>query len=71
MTEPTMKAAATLRASLDVYCPYCQHHFDLFNMDDDGTYLKPIFNNDWDSVVGSECECPKCGQEFTVSEVIW
>lgn len=69
--EPTMKAAATLRASLDIYCPQCQHQFDLFARDDDGTYLKPIFHNDWDRLVGQECECPECHKEFILSEVIW
>ena len=41
------KQDARLIAELLVECPACGEDFDLFDGDDDGQFLKPIFNNDW------------------------
>lgn len=41
----------------EIYCPYCEHGFDLNH--DDGKYYD---ESNW-----RECECPKCEKNFMVS----
>ena len=65
------KQVARLRAELLVKCPACGEDFDLFDEDDDGQFLKPIFNNDWDALVGADIECPSCGHWIEIEEVEW
>jgi len=55
--------------SLDVECPYCGADVDLSTQDDDSCFSKPIFNNDWDAIVGMEGNCPDCSEDFTISKV--
>ena len=55
------KQDARLRAELLVECPACGEDFDLFDKDDDGQFLKPIFNNDWGALRGIDIPCPACG----------
>ena len=64
------KQAARLRAELLVECPACGEDFDLFD-DDDGQYLKAIFNNDWDALKGADIECPACGHWIEIEVVEW
>ena len=66
------KQAARLRAELLVECPACGEDFDLFDdEDDDGQFLKPIFNNDWDALIGADIECPACGHWIEIEGVEW
>jgi len=55
--------------SLDVECPYCHADMDLSDQDNDGCFSTPIFNNQWDDVVGMEAHCPDCSKDFTISKV--
>lgn len=64
------KQVARLRAELLVKCPACGEDFDLFD-EDDGQFLKPIFNNDWDALIGADIECPSCGHWIEIEEVEW
>ena len=64
------KQVARLRAELLVECPACGEDFDLFD-DDDGHYLKSIFNNDWGALRGTGIECPACGHWIEIEEVTW
>lgn len=66
-----MKVYAYLSAQLEVTCPFCKHEWDLLDVDEYEYYATPIFNNDWDELKEMEIECPKCGKEFQISEVIW
>ena len=61
----------TLHAELSVDCPHCGNDFDVFDQDDCGDIVKPIFNNAWDELIGTEVVCPICSQEFELGEVIW
>ena len=63
------KAEAIVSWSLDVECPYCGSDIDLTDQDDDGCFSKPIFNNQWDELVGVEVHCCDCSRDFTISEV--
>ena len=65
------KQDARLRAELLVECPACGEDFDLFDEDDDGQFLRPIFNNDWEALVGADIECPVCGHWIEIEEVEW
>jgi len=71
MRDESREINATLRASLEIECPGCGHEFDLFDHDDDGLYLRPIFNNKWDDLQGEDIECPKCGCSFILGKVEW
>ena len=68
---PKEKQDARLIAELLVKCPACGKDFDLFDEDDDGQFLKPIFNNDWDALKGAAVECPSCGHLIEIEEVVW
>ena len=63
------KQVARLRAELLVECPACGEDFDLFDDDDDGQFLKPIFNNDWGALRGIEIPCPSCGHWIEIEVV--
>ena len=65
------KQDARLIAELLVECPACGEDFDLFDEDDDGQFLKPIFNNDWEALIGADIECPVCGHWIEIEEVVW
>ena len=65
------KQDARLRAELLVECPACGEDFDLFDKDDDGQFLKPIFNNDWEALVGADIKCPVCGHWIEIEKVTW
>ena len=65
------KQDARLIAELLVECPACGEDFDLFDEDDDGQFLKPIFNNDWGALRGADVECPSCGHLIKIEEVVW
>ena len=65
------KQDAWLRAELLVECPTCGEDFDLFHEDDDGQFLKPIFNNDWDALKGADVKCPSCGHLIEIEGVVW
>lgn len=65
------KQVARLRAELLVECPARGEDFDLFDEDDDGQFLKPIFNNDWAALIGADIECPVCGHWIEVEGVEW
>jgi len=66
-----MISLAVLHASLDVVCPHCGNDFDLFNQDDEGNIMNPIFNNEWDDLVGMVVSCDICTREFELGEIIW
>ena len=65
------KQVARLIAELLVECPACGEDFDLFDEDDDGQFLKPIFNNDWGALIGVEITCPACGHLIEIEGVVW
>ena len=65
------KQVARLRAELLVECPACGEDLDLFGEDDDGQFLKPIFNNDWGALIGADIECPACGHWIEIEGVEW
>lgn len=69
-----MKSATVqLDWQLYVNCPYCNHHFDLVEVDSDYDYniSGKIFNNKWESVDGTEILCPSCEKEFQIEKVIY
>lgn len=65
------KKCARLFAELLVKCPSCGEDFDLFDDDDDGKFLKPIFTNDWDALEGMEIPCPSCGHWIEIEGATW
>lgn len=70
--EATMeKVSPTLNASLSVDCPHCGNDFDVFDQDDGGNIMNPIFNNEWKKLEGAEVECPICTTVFELGEIIW
>ncbi len=64
-------ATATLYCKLYIECPSCNESFDLFkdNRDDDGVYSIPVFNNEWDDVVGYDEDCPHCGYNIIIDGI--
>jgi len=54
-----------------IACPYCDESMDLSDepFNNDGYFVKLIFNNKWDELVGEEIECTKCEDIFTISSV--
>ena len=65
-----MKSAeALLSWGLHIECPYCSMDIDLSEMDDDGCYSTPIFNNEWKILEGFEETCPNCKKEFKISSI--
>lgn len=69
MTEKQDTVNATLMCCLNVECPNCKSNVDLFDNDDDGIYIRPIFNNSWDDLSGEDVECPACLHEFKIGSV--
>lgn len=63
-----LKPTAYLYYRVDVDCPSCGHTFDLTE-GDDGTFVTPIFNNNWDALEDWECHCPVCEHEFEIQKV--
>ncbi len=68
------EANGTLNISADIECPYCEHYFDLFDIEhlrDDGLIYGELFGGDqlgtkdFDSTV----ECPKCENELKIKEI--
>ena len=64
-----LMAKATLEWNLWVDCPYCFETMDLSDMDEEGCYSKPIFNNKWDELRGKEVECIYCTRSFGIESV--
>ena len=66
------KQVARLRAELLVECPACGEDFDLFDDENNNKqFLKAIFNNDWDALIGADIECPACGHWIEIEGVEW
>lgn len=68
MTQEIKKTMASWTCSLDVYCPYCEHYFDIMETQEweDFAYarIEIIQRTDLDL----EIECPKCKKDFEVDE---
>ena len=62
-----MKPKAIISLNVWVNCPKCGDSIDL-TKDDDGTFLNPLFNNEWDYLKGYPVYC-NCGHEFEIEEV--
>jgi len=60
---------ASMSWHLFIYCPHCDELIDLVDLDSDGCYSIPIFNNNWDKIKGMEETCPQCGKEFVINGV--
>ena len=64
MERPT----ATVDINVWVDCPKCGNSIDLTE-DDDGHFLGPLFNNEWQELKGFDVCCDECGHEFKIKEV--
>lgn len=64
---------ANLTANLYIECPNCETDIDLFDgdIDIDGCFSTPIFNNKWSDVEGCEVECPHCSNIMMIKSVIY
>ncbi len=68
-TESDEKPKASLSWSLYVECPNCEEDFDLAEMDEEGFFSTPIFNNQWDDLKDEDVTCPNCEHEMQLGEV--
>ena len=62
-------ATPQLGWSLFVECPECGEDFNLAEMDEEGCFSIPIFENKWDELKGQEVTCPKCQSTFALDKV--
>jgi len=60
---------AQMNWSMDIKCPKCKKNIDLADVDDDGVYSEPIFNNRWDDLIDEGVCCPNCDHEFLIGGV--
>lgn len=62
------RMVAIINVNAWVDCPKCGESIDLTE-DDDGSFLGPLFNNEWQKLKGFEVYCEECGNEFKIDEV--
>lgn len=61
-----LESKVILNWNLWVDCPHCGETMNLADVDEDGIYSSPIFNNQWDDLQGEEIKCIECGKVFTI-----
>ena len=61
-----------IRFEYDATCPYCEEEIilsDAGDVDSERELDRKVFNNQW-AGLSIQFDCPKCGKEFTVIDVI-